>query len=149
LSSVAGPAGAGAYGFVVKQGEWLGTDCDKANQGTPITTPMIGSTGWITVTGRYTTGAGQYWLDNLYLTRQNATGGAVYVDEVRVWRAADPAQVNLLREPNANSHMLFDPMNAALWDKFIDAAGQHGVYLKLVIDEKNEWLRNHLSPSGA
>src|SRR5574341_678206 len=119
LSSVAGPAGAGAYGFVVKLGGWLGTDCDKAGQGTPITAPVVGSTNWITVTGVYTTSAGQYWLDNLYLTRQNATGGAVYVDEVRTWRADDPAQVNLLREPNANSHLYFDTLNAALWDTFI------------------------------
>jgi hypothetical protein len=149
LSNVTGPAGAGTYGFVVKQSGWLGTDCDKANQGTPITPPVVGSTGWITVTGTYTTTASQYWLDNLYLTRQNATGGAVYVDEVRVWRANDPAQVNLLREPNANSHLYFDPMNSAQWDLFVQSAEQHGVYLKLVTDEKNEWIKNHLTASGA
>jgi hypothetical protein len=148
LVGVTGPAAPGAYGFVVKQAGWLDTACAQPNNGTLITTPATGSTDWVTLTGAYTTGSSQYWLDNLYLTRQNATGGAVYIDEVRVWRAGDPAQVNLLREPNANSHLYFDAMNAAQWDRFIQSAELHGVYLKLVIDEKNEWLRNHIAASG-
>ena len=148
LSSVTGPAGSGAYGFVVKQGGWLGTACDQANQGTLITAPITGTTAWITVTGVYTTAWDQHWLDNLYFVRQNATGGSVAIDEAHVWRDNDPNQIDLLREPNANSHLYFDPMNSAKWDKFIESAQQHGVYLKLVIDEKNEWIKNHLAANG-
>jgi hypothetical protein len=147
-NGLAGPAGAGTYGFVVKQGQWLGTACDRADQGSPITTPLVGSTGWVTVTGVYTTGPNQFWLDNIYLTRQNATAGEIYIDDVRIWRNNDPWQVNLLREPNANSHLYFDAMNSAKWDKYIEAAEQHGVYLKLVIDEKNEWIKDHIGPNG-
>jgi hypothetical protein len=44
--------------------------------------------------------------------------------------------------------MQFDPMNAALWDKYIESAEKRGVYLKLVIDEKNEWIRNHIGADG-
>lgn len=149
LVGVTGPAASGAYGFVVKQAGWLDTACAQPNNGTLITTPASGTTDWVTLTGSYTTSSSQYWLDNLYLARQNATGGTVYIDEVRVWRANDPAQVNVLREPNVNSHLYFDPMNAAQWDRFIQSAEQHGVFLKLVIDEKNEWLRNHINASGA
>ena len=149
LNNVTGPAGAGAYGFVVKQGGWLGTDCEKAGQGTLITSPIAGSTGWITVTGSYTTSSGQYWLGNLYLARQNATGGEVYIDQVRLWRADDPAQVNILHEPEANHHTYFEPLNAAKWDENIESAEQHGVYLKLVIDEKDEWIRSRMDANGA
>jgi hypothetical protein len=147
LNDVSGPAAAGDYGFVIKQAGWLGTDCNKSD-GKLITPFVKGSTDWIEVTGSYTTGSSQNWLDNLYLTLQNSTGGDVYIDEVRVWRKDDPHQVNILRESNANSHMNFDSMNSALWDKFIEYAEQHGVYLKLVIDEKNEWIRNRLTASG-
>jgi hypothetical protein len=148
LSGVSGPVSSDDYGFVIKQGDWLGADCARPEPGRPLTEPVIGDTGWITVTGAYTAQEQQYWLDNLYLTLQNASAGSVYIDEVRVWRTDDPARVNLLREPNANSHLYFDPLNAARWDMFIQLAEQHGVYLKLVIDEKNEWLRNHLAADG-
>lgn len=148
LDDVSGPAAAGDYGFVVKQAGWLGTGCDQPNNGTLLTSPVSGSTGWITINGAYTTGSNQFWMDNLYLTRQNATGGTVYVDEVRLWQANDPAQINLLREPNVNSHWYFDPMSSALWDLYFQSAEQHGVYFKLVIDEKNEWIRTHMAADG-
>jgi hypothetical protein len=148
VDGVSGPASSGDHGFVIKQGGWLDKECSKASKGTIITSPVKGSTDWITVSGSYKTGSSQNWLDNFYLTLQNATGGRVYIDEVRVWKADDPAQINILREPKANSHMEFDPMNSALWDKYIELAQRHGVYLKLVIDEKNEWIRNRIGPDG-
>jgi hypothetical protein len=148
LDGVTGPVSAGDYGFVVKRGDWLGTDCDKAGKGTPLTQPVIGSTGWMTVTGTYKTQSDQYWLGNLYLARQNATGGKVYIDEVHFWREGDSLRADLIHAPYANSHLHFDPMNAARWDKYVEAAEQHGVYLKLVIDEKNEWIRNHIGADG-
>jgi len=149
VDGVNDPATPGAYGFTIKQASWLGTDCDHGGNGTIITPHVNGSSnGWITVEGSYQTGTTQSWMDYLYLTRENAGGGSVYVDEVRVWREDDPAQVNILREPNANSHLYFDPMSSAQWDLFIESAETNGVYLKLVIDEKNEWIRNHIGPDG-
>ncbi len=149
LSGVTGPAGAGDYGFVIKRAEWMGTNCDKPGNALLITQPIAGDTDWITVAGDYTTASGQYWLGNLlYLARQNATGGKVYIDSVHVFRKDDPLRIDLLHHPNANSHLYFDSLNAAKWDGFIEAAEQHGVYLKMVIDEKNEWIRNHIGPDG-
>jgi hypothetical protein len=148
INEITGPLTQGEYGFTIKQAGWLGMGCNQPDNGTLITAPIYGSTDWIVVTGTYTTGSDQYWLDNLYLTLQNATAGQVFIDEVRVWQIDDQYQVNILREPNANSHLYFDPMNSAKWDKFIEEAEKHGVYLKLVIDEKNEWIRNHIDSNG-
>ncbi len=149
VSGVSGPAAAGGdYGFVIKQGGWLGTDCVKTGTGTRITAPVIGSTGWITVTGSYQTGANDLWLGNLYLTRENASAGQIYIDEVHMYRSNDPARVDVLRQPYANTIEHLDPMNAAQWDLYIQSAEAHGVYLKLVIDEKNEWIRNHMGADG-
>jgi hypothetical protein len=147
LNNVTGPASSGDYGFVIKQAGWLDKDCNK-NNGRLITPFTRGSTDWIEVTGTYQTGSSQQWLDNLYLVLQNTNGGNAYIDEVRVWRTDDPHRVNILREPKANSHLYFDPMNSALWDMFIHSAERHGVFLKLVIDEKNEWIRNRINSSG-
>jgi len=148
VNAITGPSAAGDYGFVIKQGGWLATDCAKTGAGVRITAPITGSSGWVTVSGTYTTGSSDKWLGNLYLARENATGGQAYIDEVRMWRAGDPAQVNILRQPYADAVDHFDPMNAAQWDLYIQSAEQHGVYLKLVIDEKNEWIRNHTAADG-
>jgi hypothetical protein len=148
VSGVTGPLVSGEYGFVIKQGGWLGTDCVKAGVGVVLTSAVTGTTGWVTVTGSYTTGANEQWLGGLYLTRENAAGGQVYVDEVRFYKAGDPRQVNLLREGEANSTQHFDQMNSVQWDLFIQSAEKHGVYLKLVIDEKSEWIKNHTGADG-
>jgi hypothetical protein len=54
----------------------------------------------------------------------------------------------LLRRPRADSHLYFDSMGAAAWDLLIEQAAQHGIYLKIVSDEKNEWIRNLIQKDG-
>ena len=109
---------------------------------------MTGTTGWITVTGSYKTGANESWLGKLAIKRENAGAGQIYIDEVHMYRTNDPARADVLRQPYANSIEHFDAMNAAQWDLYIQSAEKHGVYLKLVIDEKNEWIRNHMGADG-
>ena len=137
----------GREGFVIKTGGWLQDNCNQAGQGSALTPPLSGSSSWTEVTGAIRTAPGQHWLDNLYLSRQGATGTAL-VDEVRLYRADDPDRVNILRQPSPDSHLSFDPLGAARWDVLLEQAAQHGVYLKLVIDEKNEWIRNHMGADG-
>jgi uncharacterized repeat protein (TIGR01451 family) len=149
---ITGPAQAGApYGFVVKTGEWLDRACSSVGAGTPVT-PYVSDTGgaWQIVTGTLTTDSGQYFLDNLYLTLSNATGGAAYVDEVWLEEDLGDGQYgpNLVRKPKMNAHTYIDPYPAWLWDTILDEAAAHDVYLKLVILEKNEWIFNRITPSG-
>lgn len=143
-----GVTGSGDYGFVIKQGDWLGDTCDNAGTGTRITAPVKGDSDWTEVKGTYTTGSGQSWLGFLYLARENASGGQVYIDEVHMYRADDATKAELLRQPYANMIEHFDQMGAAQWDLFLQSAEKHGVYLKLVIDEKNEWIRNRIGADG-
>lgn len=136
----------GPQGFVIKTGGWLEKQCADPSQGQAITRPLSGTSAWTEVSGQVT--ASGPWLDNLYLARQGSTG-RVLIDEVRLYRSDDPAQVNILRQPSPNSHLSFDPVSSARWDAILSSAEKHGVYFKLVIDEKNEWIRNHLAPDGA
>lgn len=147
INKVAGISGSSLPGFVIKRANWLGTDCAK-DIGAPLTTPILGTTNWITTTGVFTTSEDQHWLDYLYLARQNAKSGEVYVDSVHLWRADDETRVDLLHQPYADAHLYFDSMQAFEWDGYLAAAAKHGVYLKLVVDEKNEWVKNHIAPSG-
>ncbi len=151
-SDVTGPAQTGEpYGFVVKLGGWLGQNCSSTETGTPVTPYMIDTNdAWQIVTGTLTTDTDQYFLDNLYLTLSNATGGAVYVDEVWLKEKLGHGEYgpNLVRKPKMNAHTYFDPYPAWQWDRILDEAGAHDIYLKLVTMEKNEWIFNRITPSG-
>ena len=140
--------GGASAGFAVKIGGFLGSTCDDVGAGTVLVGPVLGSTGYTTYTASFTTGAGEYDFGYIFAVLQATTGGSAFVDEVKMWRASDANQVNLLREPNANAHLSFDQWSSAQWDKFIESAETRGVYLKLVIDEKNEWIRNRLAADG-
>lgn len=145
-------------GLTMKVSDWLGgTAC--AQPGTisggvgangTLAGPFTGtSSGYITVTGRFTTTSTQHRANYLYFALENTSAGTFRLDEAKMWKVADTNRVNILREPNANAHMFFDPQNSFQWDQFIESAEANGVYLKLVIDEKNEWIRNHILASGA
>jgi len=149
---VTGPAQVGKpYGFVVKLGGWLDQACALAETGIPVT-PYMKDTGgvWQVVSGTLTTSSGQYFLDNLYLTLSNVTGGAAYVDAVWLEEEMGAGQYgpNLVRKPKMDAHTYFDPYRAWQWDVILDQAAVHGVYLKLVVLEKNEWIFNRITPSG-
>jgi uncharacterized repeat protein (TIGR01451 family) len=151
-AGVTGPAQAGEpYGFVVKQGGWLGQACSSAGVGIPVT-PYLTDTGgaWQIFTGTLTTDSGQYFIPSFYLTLSNATGGVVYVDEVWLEEELGSGQYgpNLVRKPKMNAHTYFDPYRAWQWDHILDRAAAQGVYLKLVILEKGEWIFNHITPLG-
>jgi uncharacterized repeat protein (TIGR01451 family) len=149
---VTGPAQVGEpHGFVVKLGGWLDRACSLAGTGTPVT-PYVADTGgvWQVITGTLATNADQYFLDNLYLTLNNTTGGVAYVDEVWLEEELGGGQYgpNLIRKPKMNAHTYFDPYPAWVWDSILDDAAAHDVYLKLVVLEKGEWIFDRITSSG-
>lgn len=152
LQNVTGPAESGAaHGFIVKTGSWLGKDCEAPDVATPVT-DAVTSTGdtWKVITGSLETGPDQYFLGNLYVSLSNVTGGAAYIDEVSVREQLGGGRYgpNVVAKPRMNAHTYFDPYPAWAWDRILDEAATHHVYLKLVILEKNEWIFNRITPEG-
>src|SRR5258708_35547658 len=70
------------------------------------------------------------------------------MDDVELFKSDDPARVNLLKHGRADSHLFFDDLNAARWDMMVEQAEQHGIYLKIVSDEKSEGIRNVIKSDG-
>lgn len=147
LMNVTPNAEASDAGFALYREGWIGPSCDGI-QSSPLTAPRVGTTDWDTVTANFTTGANQDFLNYLFFALRNVQEGRVYIDAVQLYARDDPARVNLLRHGAADSHLYFDAMNAARWDLLIEQAAQHGVYLKVVTDEKNEWIRNVIQRDG-
>ncbi|MCC7162611.1 MAG: hypothetical protein IT331_08960 [Anaerolineae bacterium] len=134
-------------GFVVVREGWVNRTCDNLKN-KPLMPARVGSTDWFTETTTLSTGANENFMNYLYFALKNIESGQVFIDEIRLVAQDDPAQVNLLHDPRADSHLHYDEMNAARWDLLIAEAEKHGVFLKIVTDEKNEWIRNTISPDG-
>lgn len=134
-------------GLAVRAGGFSSNCLDV--KGINADTPMVrGTLDWTMITGNFTTRQDQYWLPYLWFILDKAQG-EIWIDQVSLYRSDDPAKVNLLREPRADSNFAFDPMNSFKWDQFVQIAEQTGTFLKLVTDEKGEWLRNHIAPDGS
>ncbi len=140
-------AGATDAGFTLMQGGFPENGCASIN-GTPIIPYQIGTTNWFTLTGQIQTAPNQQYLNFLYLMLKNVEQGQAFIDSVTLVKTDDPNRVDLLRHGEADSHLFFDSMNAAKWDLLIQQAEEHGVYLKIVADEKNEWIRNVIQKDG-
>ena len=111
-------------------------------------TPWHVSEGTFVASSDYPSASGGVGF--IAVTRENATGGAVYVDEIGLYEDLGNGAVGpqLLRDPNFNTHLTFDPERAAGLDAVLADANAQGKYLKLVISEKDEFLINHFAPDG-
>ncbi len=115
----------------------------------PVLVPHVnGDTPWHVATGTFT--ASGPLLGNLALILENVSGGRAFVDEVALEEALGGGAYgpNLLRSPRANSHLTFDPRRGAGMDHILRVAHDRGFYFKIVISEKQEYLLNHLAPTG-
>jgi len=152
---VTGPATAGKpYGGTIKLTGWLNNP-----QSDTMTYPSIvgyanGDTPWHVSEGTFVA-SGDYPMANgmegyVTIARENATGGAVYVDEIGLYEDLGNGNLGpeLLRDPNFNTIFAFDDHRAAGLDAILTAADTQGKYLKLVISEKDEFLINHFASDG-
>lgn len=147
LSGVTPQPGGADAGLTVLNAGWA-PECSET-PGAPIVPPRVGTTDWYTATGTLSTRGDQLFLDFLQLALRKTSQGTAYIDSITLTARNDPDRVNLLRRPRADSHLYFDSINAAKWDLLIQAAEEYGVYLKLVTDEKNEWIRNQIQADAS
>ncbi len=142
------------YGFTVRKGGWLGESCSDpaatSGQSTRLLGYVNGTTAWQEITATFTTGPGEYFLDYLYLILENTTGGDAFVDEVslREMSGGVPVGPEVLRKNRFAYHLYFDQQPSWQWDYILEKAAQHGVTIRLVVLEKNDWVANHIDAHG-
>jgi hypothetical protein len=144
---VTGPAVSGQpHGVTVKFTDW-----PEPGQTASIPTVIShvnGDTPWHVAWADFV--AEENFIPNVTLILENATGGAAHVDEVGVYEVLADGTLGpqLLRTPRFNSHLTFDPRRGAGLEVILAEAAARGIYFKLVISEKQEFLLNHLGPDG-
>ena len=144
---VTGPAvGGQPYGVTVKFTDWP----EPGQTGAiPALIPHVrGDTPWHVVQADFV--ADGDLIPNLALILENTTGGAAYVDECAVYEVLPNGTLGpqLLRSPKFNAHLTFDLRRGAGMDAILAEAAARGMYFKLIISEKEEYLLNHWGPDG-
>lgn len=144
---VTGPATPGQpYGATVKFVDWP----EPGHTGAlPALIPHVkGDTPWHVVQTDFA--APGDLLPNLALILENTTGGAAFVDECAVYEVLSDGTLGpqLLRSPKFNAQLTFDPHRGAGMEAILADAASRGLYFKLVISEKQEYLLNHLGTDG-
>jgi len=147
-----GLTGSGDYGFVVKSAEWLGEACSNSDNGTLILSHVRETSGpddWQEVTTTFNTSSDQHFLGFLYLALEKITSGVAYIDKVSIREVLEGGYgPEILPKNRFNYHLYFDQVASWRWDYILDRAAEQGIYLKLVVLEKNDWLYNHIDLDG-
>lgn len=88
--------------------------------------------------------------DNVSIYLDNVTGGSAYIDEFQIREVLADRSLggSVIRNPKADLHTYVDPRGAANIDWIVEQAEKNGVYLKLVVHDKNDWIQNHLKADG-
>ncbi len=154
------------YGFVVKTGGWLWGEFDEMRCYHPDVGRRLAASysttddwstyadpdyeGWQILEGQFNSG-NRNFLNNLYLAIENASAGHVLVDYVWLEEklANDQYGPNIIHKPWMAHHLYFEQRGSFAFDKTVEQASQAGIYLKLVILEKNDAVLNMFQTDGS
>lgn len=168
--NIEGPRVAGQpYGFTVKSsntsyGFPTGL-CNEPTSGTVLAasyntqqvTPDPQNPGWNIMTGTFTNGSVDF-IPHFYMAFHNAKSqdadlkaGNVFID--KIWLEEDSCPVgstcaNLLSKPWMSMHMYINQRDAYAFDKLLDLAKQKNIYIKAVMNEKNDRIMQTIDFNG-
>ncbi len=142
------------WGLTVRLSGWVGTgdpqqDQENALRDKPMFfPPIIENRDWFTVETDYTTSSSPE--DNISIYLDNVTAGSAYIDEFQIHEVLPDGSLggSVIRNPKADMHTYVDPRGAADIDWMVEQAEKYGVYLKMVVHDKNDWIQNHLKADG-
>ena len=144
--NLTGPAAPGSYGVAVKFTDW--PEPGQTTNEPAIVAHANGDTPWHVAWGDFV--ADRDVARNLVIALENVTGGRAFVDECAVHEvlangSLGPALNGL---PRFAGHLNFSPRRGAGMDVIYREAQSRGLYLRMVINEKQEWSLNYIAPSG-
>lgn len=150
-NTITGPrvAGRTQYGVVGKiTNNWI-SNCQDPGTGTVVTSYGGNGAGWNVVEGTWNSGSNNF-LPKVYVALENATGGKVYVDSISLREDLGGGQFGpeIINEPSMQYDLYYPQEASFSLDKVVDLAAQQGIYLKLVLSEKNDSMFYKLDDDG-
>ena len=137
-----------AYGLVAKLGDW-NADCYDPGTGTPVTNYGGDTIGFGEIVGRWHSGSLSF-LPRMHLGLENVRQGAAYVESVSVREDLGHGRLGpeMMVKPSMSHEAYVPEERAHALDKIVEIAEQNGVYLKLVVMEKNDKIYFKMEDDG-
>ena len=112
--------------------------------------PMTGSNDWTTVSYDFTTAADQY-EQAITFPHTGVTGGVAYCSHVSLRENLGGGLYGseLVRQPDFEAHTSYPPDLAWWIDRQLDIAAENGVYVRAVIEEKDDAFYSRIQPDGS
>jgi hypothetical protein len=106
--------------------------------------------GWSTIEGSWNSGDRNF-LPRVYVALENVKEGIAYVDSISLREELGNGAYGpeIIGEPSLQYELYYPERTAYELDKFVEAAEQAGVYLKLVINDKNDKMFLKLNDDGS
>ncbi|MCZ7546128.1 MAG: DUF5060 domain-containing protein [Anaerolineae bacterium] len=140
------------YGFMFREAGWAEPHaCRNPGSGRPLSeTPVAvaGTHDWTVVSERFNSGDREHIAIKLNL--QNVQEGVVYIDSVSFRENLGDGALGpeVLSRPDFDYQDYFSQRPSWFLDYALDRAEALGLYYKFVILEKNDWLYQHIDPTG-
>jgi hypothetical protein len=151
VSNVAGPRDLTRpdFGLTVKLGGWS-NNCPDDTATDERVLAHVRNTDWAAFQGTFTTGASEWRLPFIYLMLDNVTAGEANVSEMSLKEVLSDGSLGpeLLAKSRGDSHMDYNQLRSWGWDYVLDSAAERGVYLKLVVLEKNDRVWTSIAADG-
>jgi hypothetical protein len=142
------------WGVTARLSDWIGIgdpmqSQEDALRKKPMFFPHVSENrDWFTIETDFKTNSSPE--DNVSIYLDNVTGGSAYIDEFQIREVLPDGSLggSVIRNPKADMHTYVDPRGAADIDWMVEQAEKDGVYLKLVVHDKNDWIQAHLKSDG-
>jgi hypothetical protein len=136
------------HGFVLKLGGW-NTECYEPGTGNVVTNYGGNNCSWGYIEGTWNSG-NRTFLPRLHLALENVKEGIVYVDSISLREEhRDGAHGPEIMVKPSMEHQLYIPQEKAFsFDKIVEMAERHEVYLKLVVMEKEDKIYLKMADDG-
>ncbi|NMC79945.1 MAG: PKD domain-containing protein, partial [Chloroflexi bacterium] len=139
------------YGFMIKRHGWPSETLEEDLRLNPsMIPPIYQDRDWHTVVVRYRATGQDASSPYLGLFLDNVSAGEVYIDELSIRRVLSDGSLGaeLVFNPQADLHTYAESLPAAFIDWQVNASEQNGVYQKYVVEDKRDWVPEHLTVEG-
>jgi hypothetical protein len=138
------------YGLVGKIGGNWEVDCYQSGTSNVVTGYGGSTADWGTLQGTWQSGSNNF-LPRIYLGLENVVQGKAYIRSISLREELGDGQLGpeIINEPSMEYELYFPEQSAYALDKIVRLAEDYGVYLKLVIMEKNDMIYSKLDDDGS
>ncbi|MCC7173980.1 MAG: hypothetical protein IT159_02195 [Bryobacterales bacterium] len=138
------------YGLVGKISESGAENCQETGSGKVVTTYGKSTPGWNTIRGFWYSGANNF-APKISFGLENVNEGSAFVRNISLREVQPDGSMGpeILREPSMEYETYIPDRKLQAMDRYLELAEKHGIYLKVVLMEKNDHIYQKIDDDGS